>query len=91
MIIKNGKLIGKFNQVYQDFDDSRDQQKINNNFDSRLELIISWCLKLKKSNNANKVIDLGCSFGILTEKLRKLGFISKGFDSSSTAIEKAKV
>ena len=48
------------------------------------------CARLKATHEVSKVIELGCGFGFLTDKLRVQGFSSLGTDISPTSIEKAK-
>jgi len=83
-VIKNGKLVGEFEEMYQDFDDP---------WESTRELWASekvLALNFIKKLNAKKVIDLGCGLGHYTNQIHNLGIDVMGVDISKTAIEKAK-
>jgi trans-aconitate methyltransferase len=89
-VIKNGRLIGDFEGLYTNEDDPWHQTSSEWRFDSRRVLALNWCERLREKFGANKVVELGCGFGYLTEDLRKKGFNSLGIDISSAAILKAK-
>lgn len=84
-VIKNGKFIGEFEEMYQDFDDPWDQTTREK---YRSEKIIA--IHLLKRIGARRVIELGCGFGCYTEMIRNEGFNILGIDGSATAINKAK-
>lgn len=90
-VIKDGKFIGEFEQMYQDFDDPW-EQKSKENFASEKAVAINWCQKLSSEQQRPlKVIELGCGFGIFTNNLKKAGCNVLGMDISNTAVEKAKL
>lgn len=89
-MIKDGKFIGDFEGLYRNFDDPWHQSREDHIFDSRRLLAILACGRLKIQDNVKKVIELGCGFGFLTEKLREQGFESIGTDISPTSIKKPK-
>lgn len=89
-VIKDGKFIGDFEGMYRNFDDPWHQSREDHIFDSRKQLALLACGRLKLLHNSTKVIELGCGFGFLTEKLREQGFESIGTDISPTSIKKAK-
>ena len=84
-VIKDGKLIGEFEEMYQDFDDPWEQT-------TREEWASEKAVALNLVNkiNAKKVIELGCGLGHYTNKIHKLGVDVLGVDISKTAIEKAR-
>jgi SAM-dependent methyltransferase len=88
-IIKNGKLIGQFEEAYKSSSDPWDQSESSQREDSRRLLAIKWCEKVRKDYGLAKTIELGCGFGHLTGYLSSLGFNSIGTDISQTAINKA--
>jgi len=89
-VIKDGRLVGDFDGLYLNFDDPWHQSKPDNAFSSLRTLAISWCNQLRKKYDSNRVIELGCGFGHLTEQLRTLNFASIGMDVSEVAIKKAR-
>jgi predicted TPR repeat methyltransferase len=89
-VIKDGKFIGDFEGMYKNFDDPWHQSRQDHIFDSRRQLALLACARLKATHEVSKVIELGCGFGFLTDKLREQGFSSLGTDISPTSIEKAK-
>lgn len=84
-VIKDGKLVGEFEKMYQDFNDPWEQT-------SREEWASekAVALNLIKKIRAKKVIELGCGLGHFTDKIQKLNVEVLGVDVSNTAIEKAK-
>jgi SAM-dependent methyltransferase len=87
-VIKDGKLIGDFDGLYKNFDDPWHQSR--DDHDSRRILSLSWCIELRKKFGCNRVIEIGCGFGHLTEQLRQHNFASVGIDISKVAIDKAR-
>lgn len=84
-VIKDGKLVGEFDQMYKDFDDPWEQ--------STRELFASAkavCLNLVESFQCQKVIELGCGFGQFTDRLKKICPSVSGLDISPTAIDVAR-
>ena len=85
-VIKDGKLVGKFEEMYQHFEDPWEQ--------STREL---YCyektigLEIIKNNNLKKVLELGCGHGHYTRKIKNFASTSIGVDISETAINKAKI
>jgi len=85
-VIKNGEFIGRFEEMYQQFEDPWEQ--------STREL---YCyektigLEIIKNNNLNKVLELGCGHGHYTNKIKKFASTSIGVDVSESAINKAKI
>jgi SAM-dependent methyltransferase len=88
-VISNGKLVGDFEGMYENFDDPWHQSAQDHIFDSRRQIAINYCNRLRAKYGASKVVELGCGFGHLTESLRKNGFDALGTDISKTAIQKA--
>ena len=89
-VIAKGKLIGDFKGLYENFDDPWNQSSDDHKWDSRRIIATNYCKRLRKKYNSNKVVELGCGFGYITENLRLNNFESIGTDISRVAIEKAK-
>jgi SAM-dependent methyltransferase len=84
-VIKDGKLVGKFDEMYGLFDDPWEQS-------TREEYSHEKTLGLSiiKKNKFKNVIELGCGHGHYTNKIKNLSNISTGVDISQNAISKAK-
>jgi ubiquinone/menaquinone biosynthesis C-methylase UbiE len=86
LVIKNGKLVGKFDEMYQTFEDPW-EQSIRENFS--YEKTIG--LDIIKNNNLNTILELGCGHGHYTNKIKNVSKNAIGVDISETAIKKAKM
>ena len=84
-VIKDGKLVGEFEEMYQDFDDPWEQTTREKWASEK-----AVALNLIKKLNAKKVIELGCGLGHYTHKIQEIGVDVLGVDVSKTAIDKAK-
>lgn len=89
-VIKDGKLIGEFEKLYQNIEDPWNQSEKHNIKDTCRQISIMLCKRLSESHGANRIIELGCGFGFITDQLRQRGFDSIGIDISETAILKAR-
>jgi len=83
-VIKDGKLVGEFEKMYQDFDDPWEQSE-REKFASEKAV----CINLIQSLNFQNVVELGCGFGQLTDRIRNVCPSVTGLDISPTAIKKA--
>jgi hypothetical protein len=88
-VISNGKFIGDFEGMYSNCDDPWHQSTQDHIYDSRRQIAINYCNRLRSRHNVSRAFELGCGFGHLTESLRKNGFDALGTDISKTAIQKA--
>ncbi len=88
-VISNGKFIGDFEAMYENCEDPWHQSEPDHIFDSRRQIAINFCNRLRSKYSISKVVELGCGFGHLTESLRKNNFDVIGTDVSKTAIDKA--
>jgi SAM-dependent methyltransferase len=89
-VIKDGKLVGDFEGLYENFEDPWDQSKADHRGDTRRQIALMWMHRLRGSCGVSRVIELGCGFGHLTDKLRQAGFSAVGADISKTAVAKAR-
>lgn len=84
-VIKDGKFIGKFNEMYSKFEDPWTQSTQPNKY-SRMAGLIHL-----KNFNIKSVLECGCGLGYYADWIyRELNIIPKSVDISETAIEKAK-
>jgi ubiquinone/menaquinone biosynthesis C-methylase UbiE len=84
-VIKDGKFIGQFEEMYQKFNDPWEQSTREKN---SYEKLIG--LELLKKNNHSNVVELGCGLGNYTNSIRSVVNNCLGVDISETAIKKAK-
>jgi len=83
--IKDGKFIGKFEEMYQNCDDPWKQTVKEENASDK-----AIVLNLVNQYKPKKIIEIGCGFGLFTNKLATTGSEVLGIDVSETAIHIAK-
>jgi len=90
-VIKDGQLIGKFDDMYREYDGVPwNQDKTAFGIFSDIDLLI--IKKHKERLNYNSILEVGCGLGFFTKRLKnELGrdIIVSGMDISETAITKA--
>ncbi len=87
LVIKEGRFIGKFEEMYQIFDDPWNQSK-EGCFDDLSRLVVSHYIK---NNQIKNCIEFGCGLGKTMNFIQHQTNIDMlGIDISSTAIRKAK-
>lgn len=84
-VIKNGRFIGEFENMYQDYEDPW-FQSAKEQWASDKMIAISLIKKL----HVKRVLELGCGLGYFTNKIAETGVEVLGIDISETAIRKAK-
>lgn len=85
-VIRDGKFIGEFEQMYIDFEDPWNQSVIEENSLEKLS-VLNYIKRLK----CTRVLELGCGLGHYTKKIHDYGFDALGIDISETAVQKAKI
>lgn len=83
-VIKDGNLIGKFDEMYKIFDDPWEQSTRERNSNEKL-----IGLEILKRNNHKSVLELGCGHGHYTKKISEITDRCVGVDISENAIIKA--
>ncbi len=83
-VIRDGKLIGEFEEMYQDFDDPWRHNELEEYATTQ-----SICVNLIRKYRLSTVVELGCGLGQLTNKINKVAEKVIGVDISKTAIRKA--
>lgn len=84
-VIKDGKFIGKFNEMYSEFSDPWTQSTQPNKY-SRMAGIIHI-----KNFNIKTILECGCGLGYYADWIKhETNITPKSIDVSSVAIEKAK-
>ncbi len=93
LVIKDGKFIGKFEEMYQKFSDPWNLLKKNklDGKESNLnyKIIYSYCKKLKQKKKLT-TLEIGCGFPQISNELLKNRFKVYGTDVSETVIRKSK-
>jgi len=84
-VIKDGRLVGEFEEMYQDFDDPWEQTIRERGVFEKLTAI-----EIIKRQGYGRVIELGCGFGNYTAKIAEATKDVLGIDISETAIQKAR-
>jgi len=83
-VIKDGRFVGEFEEMYRDFEDPWEQ--------STRESVLSYksiALFLCKKYKFRRVLEIGCGFGHFTKQIQELGIDVIGIDISETAVRKA--
>jgi SAM-dependent methyltransferase len=88
-VIKDGRLVGEFEEMYRRFDDPWHHELLNRYSGSRT-LAKHQLGILKELNGIRRVLDLGCGKGQFAAEIAQLGLDVTGFDISETAIRKAR-
>ncbi len=89
--IKDGKFIGEFEEMYQNFEDPWLQSIDDHVFDSRRVTAKNWVKRIALQNNLSKACEIGCGFGYITKDLVNEGLDCFGVDISETAVNKARL
>lgn len=89
-VIKNGKLIGKFEEMYKNCPDpwnllKKNENKLNLNY----HVILNYCEQLKTSKNLI-VLEIGCGYPQIISELHLRKFKVYGTDISETVIKNSK-
>lgn len=92
-VIKDGKFVGKFEEMYKKFSDP--WGLIKNNLNSQnlnYQIIYNYCDKVKKIKKKNflTTLEIGCGYPQISNNLCNNGFNSFGTDISKTVIVKSK-
>lgn len=85
-VIKDGKLVGEFEQMYRDFNDPWEQSTREQ---GAFEKLVA--LEIIRRQGFRRVVELGCGFGDYTVKLQQVTGNILGIDVSKTAIQKARL
>ena len=90
-VIKDGKFVGKFDEMYQKFPDPWNLLKNNKSNDGNLnyKIIYNYCNQLKQKKKLI-TLEIGCGFPQISNQLLKYGFKVYGTDISETVIRKSK-
>ena len=88
-VIKNGRFVGKFEEMYQKISDpwkllEKNKSGLNLNY----QVILNYCEQIRFSKT--KTLEIGCGYPQISYELYKKKFTVYGTDISKTVIEKSK-
>ena len=91
-VIKNGKFVGKFEEMYQKFSDPwlllENNKKVSN---LNYEIIYNYCYQIRQTHTRKLItLELGCGYSQISYHLFKNNFKVYGTDISKTVINKTK-
>ena len=90
LVIKDGKFVGKFEEMYQKFSDPWNLLKINKQgFNLNYHIIYNYCEQVRKSKKL-VTLEIGCGFPQISHQLYLKKFKVYGTDISETVIKKSK-
>tara|TARA_B100000674_G_scaffold88732_1_gene61566 strand:- start:97 stop:735 length:639 start_codon:yes stop_codon:yes gene_type:complete len=92
-VIKDGRFIGKFEEMYKKFPDPWQLLKNNSNSQNiNYQIIYNYCERVRDLKRKKKFItlEIGCGYPQISNNLFKKGFRSFGTDISETVIIKSK-
>mgnify|MGYP001369433420 CR=1 FL=1 len=91
-VIKDGKFVGKFDEMYQKFSDPWNllkKNKLVGGSNLNYKIIYNYCNQLKQKKKLT-TLEIGCGFPQISNQLLKDGFKVYGTDISETVIRKSK-
>src|SRR5689334_5232544 len=88
-VIADGRLIGDFETMYQDFNDPWEQTQ-REEYASEKAVALNLLARLKERQGCRRVLELGCGFGDFSARATTLGYEAVGMDISETAVRKAR-
>jgi SAM-dependent methyltransferase len=84
-VIKDGKFIGKFEEMYKEFDDPWMQSQQPNRYSRQMAIMNIQRYGIRS------IVEYGCGLGYYAQHIYKdTGIVCRSIDISETAIEKAK-
>src|SRR5450631_1681417 len=88
-VIRDGRLIGEFEQLYRDFEDPWLEAK-SEQFASDKAAGLNLLCRLKAHHGIRSVLELGCGFGHFSARVAANDLKAVGIDISETAISIAR-
>jgi SAM-dependent methyltransferase len=88
-VIRDGRLIGEFEQMYRDFADPWHESTAEE-FASEKAVGLNLLARLGRRHGVRRVLEVGCGFGHYSARIRALGFDVLGVDISETAVNTAR-
>jgi len=88
-VIRDGRFVGEFEQMYQDFADPWHASTAEH-FASDKAVGLNLLSRLKARGGARRIVELGCGLGHYSARIAALGLEVCGVDVSATAIATAR-
>jgi SAM-dependent methyltransferase len=88
-VIRDGRLIGEFEQMYRDHEDPWNESRTEQ-FASEKAAGLNLLARLHAHHRVRRVVEIGCGFGHYTARIAELGLDVLGVDVSETAVAKAR-
>ena len=89
-VIKDGKFVGKFEEMYKKISDPWNLLKKNKKTNNlNYQVIYDYCEQIRSSKKL-KILEIGCGFPQISYELYIRKFKVYGTDISSTVIKKSK-
>jgi len=88
-VFKDGKLIGDWEELYRNVTNPWGQSEFDHIYETRRNIAIRLCEKMRETAGSIKVLELGCGLGDTSKQLTDLNFLTLGTDISSAAISLA--
>jgi SAM-dependent methyltransferase len=88
-VIRDGRLIGEFEEMYRDFDDPWHQIEREGSASDKA-VGLNLLQGLRSTFGASRVVDIGCGLGHYTHRIAEAGFETIGLDISETAVAAAR-
>ena len=84
LVIKDGKFVGKFEEMYQKFSDPWNLLKYNK-LDNNLnyKIIYNYCNQLKQKKKLT-ILEIGCGYPQILNQLYKNGFKVYGYEEKTS-------
>lgn len=87
--IRNGEMVGEFEEMYRDFGDPWHQTDIET-FASDKAVGINLLRKLLHLTGRRRALEIGCGFGHYVHRIAEAGYEATGIDIAPTAVAKAR-
>lgn len=88
-VIRDGTLIGEFENMYNDYNDPWSQTECGQ-LATFTGTGLQMLERIKKSTKLTRVLELGCGLGEFANRIHSIGYDILGIDISPTAIKKAR-
>jgi SAM-dependent methyltransferase len=88
-VIRDGRLIGEFEQLYRDYEDPWHEASCEQ-FASDKAAGVNLLARLKSCHGIRRVVELGCGFGHFSARIAAIDLDVIGVDISATAINIAR-
>jgi len=86
-VIKDGRLVGAFDDMYRDHTDPWDQSRENDRTD---KVILLNVIRRISEREPMRVVDIGCGLGYFSARISALGIPVLALDVSEAAISRAR-